>query len=144
MFNTLGALGPQTPYATNFQAGEAFQTQVYLQASANQLISPVLRRYTIRSLITPKRMDEIILPIIMKSRVEGIQGEGQPQWFNVLSEYQFLWSLCNEGIICSYQEGPTTYSVYIDRVQVKPEKWTDEREFFEGVILCRLLTIPTD
>ena len=139
-----GTLGPSSPFSTNYTVGEAFNTQVYLIPDATQTLSPVLRRYTVRALVVPRRMDEIIVPIIMKTRVQNIAGEGQNVFQDVLTEFQFLQSLRDGGTIVTYQEGTQAYQCYVDRVQVKPEKWKDNREFFEGMIFVRLLTIPAD
>lgn len=140
--NTPGSLGPTSPYSTNYQAGEAFNTHVYLIPDAAETAGPVLRRYTIRALIAPYRMEEIILPIIMRTRVEGIAGDGSDWWQDTLTEWQFLRGL--QKTIVTYQEGSQTYPVYIDRIQVKPQKWRDDRGFFEGEVICRLVTIPVD
>jgi hypothetical protein len=136
------ARGPRRSLETSLPVGESFKVQMYLQRGSTPTTAPVLLRWTVRSLVTPQRIDEIVLPIIMRSRIGIGSGQGQEMPFDASPEFGFLKSLERTGTIVSYQEGKAVHRVIVDRIEVQPDKFRDDRSFFECLVLVRLLTVP--
>lgn len=137
-----GSVGPPTQWSVGLSAGEQFMLRVTLDRSAtDSTAGPSVRRWTAKALAVSPRQDEIIVPIILKTRVDSLEGEGEPLYYDTLAEYQYLQNLVQTNQIVSYQEGTTSTVVYVDQIEVAPEKWTDDRRFFEGLVTVRLVTL---
>lgn len=139
--STANSLGPGEPVTVLSRAYEWTQVALTLTRGSAST-TPTFRRWTLRSLAMPYRTDEIILPIILKTSVNASDDdEGQHYPYDdLLEEFNAIKALERAGIV-TYQEGQATYSVFVDRVGVRPEKWSDGRRFFNGLVICRLLTI---
>lgn len=143
-FDTPGATNLASPYDLSTLGGERFELQLTFTRDAVATTGPCLRRWTSRFLAAPFRADEIIAPIIMRSMVTTMVGEGDPYPYNTLAEYQYLKRLENDGAIVAYQEGTSTYRVVIDGIEIQPEKWVDASRgyaFFETLMFVRMVTI---
>ena len=138
-----GSTGPSpSQWSVGLAVGEQFMLAVTLNRSGtDSTAGPTLRRWTAKAMAVAPRQDEILVPIILRSRVESLEGEGEPIYFDTLAEFQFLKALEASGAIVTYTEGTTSYSCIVDQVEVSPEKWTDTREFFEGMVTVRLVTL---
>lgn len=120
--------------------GEAAMLKLTLtQGGVTQ--TPVLKRWTIRALPTPERIDEVILPIILRERMTFGEGDGQSYYYDTKAEFDYLQSFVGSGSILDYREGNTTYKVYLDRVEEQPDQWNSQRTFFNGVLVLRLLVV---
>lgn len=106
-------------------------------------VGPELVRWTLYSRVTPVLSDEIICPLIIHSEVLSNLGEGAAIYYNTLAEYEYLQSLANDKSIQRYQEGSTSYNVYVSQLKLEPKDWTYDRSFFEGIIYARLVTVST-
>jgi hypothetical protein len=139
--STVGSLGPATPQDTGLLEGDQFMVQITLNAGASNTTTPTFRRWTSRSMVVPLRQDEILLPIVLKEEVNAISPGGQPIHFDPAGEFAFLKNLEAAGLPVSYQELGSTHQVYIDQVQVAPEQWTSTRDWFQGIVTVKLITL---
>lgn len=120
---------------------ETVQVRLVLTRSSTDVTKgPVVRRWTLRSMATPYRTEEIICPIIMHNRVETSTAEGQDVYYDPLDEWSFLKELEGSRRIVTYQEGDLVTPVVVDKVQVKPSGWSNYNRWFEGLLIVRLLT----
>lgn len=139
---TAGTFGPADPFDAGRNHGERVQIHVVLTRDATVTSrGPVLRRWTVRALAAPVRTDEILLPIVMRTEVATPNGDGAEVHYNVLDEYNYLKSLEASGSIVNYQEGGSSYSAWIEAIEVSPDRWTADMQFFEGLLAVSLLTL---
>lgn len=138
---TLGSFGPTAALDAGRRKAEQAQVHIVLNRSAtNPAAGPSLRRWSLRSLPSPYRVDIIAVPIIMRSHVLVGRDQEQEFSYNTLDEFRHLKSLEGEGAIVSYQEGSSSYSAYIKKIEIEAEKWNDEYSFFEGVFTVYFVT----
>jgi hypothetical protein len=104
-----------------------------------------LRRWMLRAYPMPKRVDEIIVPVIMHREVRTGVDEGGTWFFDVLAEWQHYTELATSGDIVFYQEGGEVYRVKVDSVEIQPDGWTTADDgahyFFDSLMMVRLLTL---
>lgn len=104
-----------------------------------------LRRWMLRAYPQPKRVDEILIPAILKRRVyTGVDEQGEWQ-MDELAEWQHFSSLAASGEIVFYQEGSEVYRVKVDSLEVQPDGWTTSDDgghyFYNSITMIRLLTL---
>lgn len=139
-----GSTGPSSSFTASNQGFERARFRLTLNRSGTDATKgPTLRRWTARAIPTPYRTDEIIVPVRLFTEVltSVPHGEGADLWQDVLGEFLYLKGFEGIGSIVRYQEGATSYDVYIDGIQLKPEKMTADANFFETLMLVRLLTV---
>lgn len=146
--STTGSLSPDDPLSTSSISSEAFELKFTLsRSSSDHTTGPTLRRWTFRALITPVRVDQITLPIWLKSTLKvDDPGEGHEVAQNPLVEFQYLKALEASGAPVTYQQGTQSESVYIESVQLAedPDRyWSPDRSFPEGLALLELITLST-
>lgn len=143
--DTQGSIGPTSPFSTGLDVGEAYQLIFTLNRDANDATKgPNLRRWTSEALPIVRRQDQIIVPIMVGREVMSPVREGATVPYDPATVFKRLKDLETAGTPVTYQEGNFGYTVYIDQIEVKPDKWADDFSFFEGVFLVKLLTLDTD
>lgn len=144
--DVLQSVKPGSEYPITARSGEWLGVKVTLTRSSVDITTgPILRRWTLRVLPSPKRIDEIVVPIILRSKIRTQQGAGAFRNLNLIAEYEYLRAMETNGRILVYQEGSRTENVYIDRVQMSASSetaldWSDDHTMIEGTLLVRLLT----
>lgn len=139
-FDTPGALSPSDPAIVFGADGEQVEVHLLLGRDSGDATSgPTLRRWTIRVLPAPNTVEEFILPLIVADKVHN--DRGVRSYYSPLEEYEYLLGLLNSKSTVRYQEGTSSYTVYVSRVEVQPDSWNDSVQFFEGLIVVRLVTI---
>jgi hypothetical protein len=140
---TAGSVGPSTELSAGNSRGEELEVRLVLERSATaDDEGPVVTRWTLRSQVVPLRTDSILVPIILKTKVDDLVSEGRPVNFDPLSEFLFLKGLEASRTPVTYQEGELSQSVIVDKIIVKPEKWIKPtHRWFEGLVFVRLLTV---
>lgn len=109
---------------------------------------PCLRHWTIAALPIPKRVHEILVPLILKEKVEDLVGK---DWsYNTLAEFAYLDGLRAENAPVIYQEGDRAELVRVDNVALtegEADHWRDPKNvtgelstWFQGTVIVRLLT----
>ena len=91
----------------------------------------------------PRRIDEIILPVFLKREVRTARGSGINQTLAAKTTFDSLRSLMESGQAISYKEGDRTETVTIERLEMQPERLSDDGGWWEGTLLIRLLTVPS-
>jgi hypothetical protein len=136
-----GSLGPESAWRLGMSRLERLTMIVTLERDEDDpSIGPKLRRWTTSIVPTPQRVDQFLVPIVLHTKVVNDQGDGAEHYQDTKAEFEHLKSLEAAKNIVVYQEGHTGYEVYIDGLEMRPEKWNDERSFFEGLLFVRLLT----
>ncbi len=136
-------VGDGESLGVGLQLGERFMLDFVLGRSTTDATKgPILRRWTSKAIVVPQpRQDEIIVPLMLYPEVDSLEGDGNPLAFDPLAEYNYLKQLQVTGTIVSYTEGTLTCQAFIDQIEVKPEKWQGDREWFEGTVLVKLITV---
>jgi|TARA_R100000995_G_scaffold82819_2_gene57349 hypothetical protein len=103
---------------------------------------PIVESWRVEAFAAPTRVDEIVLPIILKSRVATSRGMGSAAGYNTKEEYEALNTAMVNKQIVTYNEGSRSENVVIDQIQMAAEKLADDGTWWEGVCTLRLLTVP--
>lgn len=136
-----GSIGPKTRVSAGNQVGEAFHVIPILKRATTATKGPVLRRWTSRAQVVSVRQDQITVPIIWRTEVVSPTGDGTYLPLTLEAEWQYLKTMEAQGTAFTYQEGALTYTAFIDQVELKGEKWTDQRQMIEGLLFVKLLTV---
>jgi hypothetical protein len=142
---TTGNLANKTP--TNIttlvpELSEAFKVQLNLTRDSVVTAGPIIESWKIKAFPAPTRVDEIILPIILKTRVATSRGRGSAIGYDTKAEYNALKTAMANREIITYQEGSQTDTCVIDQIAMSAEKLSDDGNWWEGVCTLRLLTVP--
>jgi hypothetical protein len=121
---------------------ESFRLQFNLTRDSVATAGPVIESWRVEAFAAPTRVDEIIIPIMLRSRVATSRGMGSAAAYNTKDEYEALRSAMVNKDIVTYQEGSRSDSVVIDQVQMSAEKLSDDGNWWEGTCTLRLLTVP--
>ena len=103
---------------------------------------PIIESWKIKAFPAPTRVDEIILPIILKTRVATSRGRGSAIGYDTKAEYNALKTAMANREVITYQEGSQTDTCVIDQIAMSAEKLSDDGNWWEGVCTLRLLTVP--
>ena len=103
---------------------------------------PRLESWKIQAFPAPVRVDEIIVPIILKSRVGTSRGLGSAIAYDTKEEYLALRTAMAGKEVVTYQEGSRSDTCVIDQIAMTAEKLSDDGNWWEGVCTLRLLTVP--
>lgn len=109
------------PYGGNLQVGQRFMVILTLNRGTDTTQGPTLHNWLSKALITPARQDEIICPILLRSKVEEANVDGYPASFDTLAEFLYLKAIEATGTPILYQELDHNDQAYIDQVQIAPE-----------------------
>jgi len=139
--NLASSVSPGSPFSMGGMSAEAVELTFTLTRGTTPSTGPTLTRWVLRGLPTPPPVDEITLPIILRTFVVNDVGEGQQVYEDIRSQFDYLHSLVSTRRIIRYQEGLTSENVYVDGLEVQPEKWSSDRVFFEGMVMVRLKTV---
>jgi len=90
----------------------------------------------------PDRIDEIIVPVILKREVITSRASGSPQRFASGDSFTVLRNLMESGAQLIYKEGTRTDTVTIERLEMSAERLSDDGSWWEGTLMVRLLTVP--
>lgn len=135
-----GTLSPTNPFSMTIQRSESLQVVLQINR-ATTTTGPVLTRWTLYARVTPVLSDEIIAPLIIKDYVDTLLGEGERIPYDTNENYLYLRNLADTKALQVYQEGANGWTVYVSEIEVKPDDWNVDRSFFNGLILCRMVTV---
>lgn len=135
--------GPTSPIAiSGANAGEDFELRCTFTRGTDTTTTPWLLRWTLRTMPTPPRVDEIILPITFAGVVDGDDGfEILDNPLDGLTEYLYLKDAELQGTVLDLTIGTRTDSVKIDQIKEEVVKWNDDRTYFNGTVTLRCLTV---
>ena len=124
------------------ELSEAFKVQLNLTRDSVVTAGPIIESWRIQAFPAPTRVDEIIVPIILKTRVATSRGRGSAIGYDTKAEYSALKTAMANREIITYQEGSQTDTCVIDQIAMSAEKLSDDGNWWEGVCTLRLLTVP--
>lgn len=113
-----------TGTATDFTVNPAtiapsrqFRLRFTLNRGTDPTVTPSVASWTSRAYIQPARQEEIILPIMLQSRVTAT-GRGPTVMQDVLFEYKALLQLAKDGTAVTLVEGGVSTTVRVDDVKL--------------------------
>ena len=125
------------------QLSESFNITLTLNRDGSTVTAgPELQLWKIQAFPAPTRVDEILVPIILKSRVATSRGLGSAIAYDTKEEYEALRTAMTNKQVVTYQEGSRSDSCVIDQIAMSAEKLSDDGNWWEGVCTLRLLTVP--
>tara|TARA_R110002049_G_scaffold8732_5_gene46658 strand:+ start:3983 stop:5914 length:1932 start_codon:yes stop_codon:yes gene_type:complete len=103
---------------------------------------PIVGDWLTFAIATPSRVDEIILPIVLRRQVLTAHNSGAPATFNSGAIFTTLRQRMESGVTLDYTEGTRAEKVTIDRISMSPDRLSDDGTWWEGTLTVRLLTVP--
>lgn len=103
---------------------------------------PVFESWQVQAFPSPTRIDEIVLPLVLKKRVASSRGHGAAVQQNPKALYDALRTLMANKSVVTYQEGNHSNQVVVDQLQFTPEQLSADADWWEGTCIVRLLTVP--
>ena len=104
---------------------------------------PIVGDWLTFAIATPYRVDEIILPIVLRRQVLTSRNSGAPATFDSGSIFSTLRQRMESGVTLTYKEGTRSENVTIDRISMSPDRLSDDGAWWEGTLTVRLLTVPS-
>lgn len=144
--NAVGSVQPESPFGGALAVGMKFMPIITLTRGTDTTQGPTLHAWIDKSMVVPPRQDEIVCPILLRSKEESINVNSRPWRIGTFHEFDFLKGLESAGAPVLYQEGTASLQVYIDQVQMAPESFqriVDEfgDQWFEGVCTVKMITL---
>ena len=103
---------------------------------------PNLESWQLLAFPAPTRIDEIVLPVVMKKRVASSRGMGAAVQQDPQGEYDALRALMVAKRVVTYQEGSRSDTVVIDQMSMSAEQLSADGDWWEGTMTLRVLTVP--
>jgi hypothetical protein len=135
---------PQT-----FDFGESTDTAIsfdltatLLRAASDTTVAPILHDWQLTAVAVPRRIDEVIIPIVLRRDVLTARNSGSPVTFVAGDTFSALRTLMESGTAVPYTEGTRTDTVTVERLEMQPERLSDDGSWWEGTLVARLLTVP--
>ena len=138
----LTGTGVETAYSAADPASETFVVKLTLARSSTTTAGPVLERWSLHARPQPSRVEEIIAPLVIQGRVATSHGAGAPVGYDSQDEYLALRTLVTTAKSVTFQEGDRSESVTVEDLQMEPVRYSPDGSFWEGTLICRLLTVP--
>lgn len=104
---------------------------------------PIIADWQTTCVPTPQRVDEIIVPIVLRRNVLTSRNSGAPATYDSNAVFTSLRSRMEAGVTVEYYEGSRLEKVTIERLSMQPERLSDDGTWFEGTLIVRLLTVPS-
>ena len=138
----LTGTGVETAYTAADPASETFPVTATLARGTDTTVGPTLERWSIHARPQPNRLEEIIAPLVIQGRVATSFGAGAPAGFDSQVEYLALRTLVTGAKSVTFEEGDRSETVTVEDIEISPIRYSDDGSFWEGTLLCRLLTVP--
>ena len=138
----LTGTGAETAYTASDPASETFTVTVTLARGTDTTVGPTLERWSVHARPQPKRIEEIVAPLVIQGRVSTSFGAGAPSGVDSQVEYLYLRNLVTSAQAVTFQEGDRSETVTVEDLEMSPIRYSDDGSFWEGILLCRMLTVP--
>jgi hypothetical protein len=133
----------RVPATLDYARSDKFDLTFTLEReTANPTVGPVLESWQIAAFPSPTRIDEMVLPIVLKKRVASSRGSGAAIQQDPKALYDNLRAIMADRSVVTYQEGNHSEQVIIDQIQFSPEQLSADADWWEGTCIVRLLTVP--
>ena len=135
---------PQTfDFGTSSDTAVSFDlTATLVRGTSDATVAPILHDWQLTAVAVPRRIDEIIIPIVLRSNVLTSRNSGSPINFVTGDTFNSLRSLMENGTAVTYQEGTRSDTVTVERLEMQPQRLSDDGSWWEGTLVARLLTVP--
>ena len=110
--------------------------------AGNNTVGPVLESWQLQAFPAPTRIDEIVLPLVLRQRVATSRGHGAALTQDPRALYDAIRTLMIAKTVVPYKEGNYSDDVIVDQVQFSADRLTDDADWWEGTMTVRLLTLP--
>lgn len=110
--------------------------------AANNTVGPVLESWQLQAFPAPTRIDEIVLPLVLRQRVATSRGHGAALTQDPRALYDAIRTLMTSKTVVPYKEGNYSDDVIVDQVQFSADRLADDADWWEGTMTVRLLTLP--
>ena len=138
------SLTPNVPKNFTFvtESSVSYEFVITLGRSSATTEAPIVEDWLTTCIATPSRVDEIILPIVLRRQVLTSRNSGAPVAFNTKQVFETLRNRMESGQTLTYKEGDRSENVTIERISMQPDRLSDDGSWWEGTLLVRLLTVP--
>jgi len=117
-------------------------TATLLRAVSDTTVAPILHDWQLTAVAVPRRIDEILIPIVLRRSILTARNAGAPASFVAGNTFSALRTLMENGTAVTYTEGTRNDTVTVERLEMQPERLSDDGSWWEGTLLARLLTVP--
>ncbi len=136
-------LTDRAPKTVDYTLSDKYTVKFTLERdSSSTTAGPNLESWQLLAFPAPTRIDEIVLPVVMKKRVASSRGMGAAVQQDPQGEYDALRALMVAKRVVTYQEGSRSDTVVIDQMSMSPEHLSADGDWWEGTMTLRILTVP--
>jgi len=136
-------LTDRAPQTVDYSLSDKYTVKFTLERDGTATTAgPNLESWQLLAFPAPTRIDEIVLPVVMKKRVASSRGMGAAVQQDPQGEYDALRALMTAKQVVTYQEGSRSESVVIDQMSMSPEHLSADGDWWEGTMTLRILTVP--
>jgi hypothetical protein len=129
-------------FASESSVSYSFE-MILTRDTSNTSLAPIIEDWVTSCIATPDRVDEIIAPIILRRQVLTSRNSGSPIMFDSATIFNTLRSRMEGGVTVDYIEGTRAEKVTIERLSMRPDRISDNGDWWEGTLVVRLLTVPS-
>mgnify|MGYP003313167866 CR=1 FL=1 len=104
--------------------------------------APIVEDWVTACIATPERVDEIIVPLILTRQVLTSRNSGAPTAYDSKTIFTNLRDRMESGVTVDYKEGTIVEKVTIERLSMQADRLSDDGDWWEGILVARLLTVP--
>ncbi len=136
-------LTDRAPKTVDYSLSDKYTVKFTLERDSSfATAGPNLESWQLLAFPAPTRIDEIVLPVVMKKRVASSRGMGAAAQQDPQGEYDALRALMVAKQVVTYQEGSRSDSVVIDQMSMSAEHLSADGDWWEGTMTLRILTVP--
>tara|TARA_R110000824_G_scaffold168866_3_gene345836 strand:+ start:1712 stop:3562 length:1851 start_codon:yes stop_codon:yes gene_type:complete len=137
------SLSDRVPATIDYSRSDKYTLKFTLnRSSGTPTAAPILESWQIQAFASPTRIDEIVLPIVLKKRIASSRGMGSPIQQDPKALYDAIRLLMANKTVVTYQEGAHSEQVVVDQLQFAPDQLSADADWWEGTVVVRLLTVP--
>ena len=140
---TVLTLTDRAPQTVDYSLSDKYTVKFTLERDGTATTAgPNLESWQLLAFPAPTRIDEIVLPVVMKKRVASSRGMGAAAQQDPQGEYDALRALMVAKQVVTYQEGSRSDTVVIDQMSMSAEQLSADGDWWEGTMTLRILTVP--
>ena len=136
-----GSTTVDTPFSAGLMVGDRFMPIITLTAQPSQAAGPVFHSHITKAMVTTKRQDEVLLALVWADESQTLGPAGRTWWIDLYLEYLYLKGLEQLGETVNLTMGGLVKVAYIDQIMLEPTDMTADRQFFQGTLTVKLVTL---
>lgn len=140
-----GGIAPEYPLSGDQTDSYAFRLQFTLERDGTDTTTgPLLRRWVMRTLVAPRQVERIVVPVLLYRQLQNESGEGGDTiYMDVNDEYAYLKSLESSRAVVPFQMFGQSELVTVRQVGT-PEGavrgFGDDRAYLDQTVYVHLMT----